>query len=90
MKLQEAPNAICKVVKFPGSVTSYLRSEGVTNERYVLKGGLLKGKTQSICYFNGFCLMMGCIYLTQDINAVTVVGTRPCILPTSLALCHGN
>ncbi|KDR14054.1 Protein ELYS [Zootermopsis nevadensis] len=42
MKLQEAPNAICKVVKFPGSVTSYLRSEGVTNERYGLKGGLLK------------------------------------------------
>ncbi|GFG34649.1 hypothetical protein Cfor_03066 [Coptotermes formosanus] len=43
MKLQEAPNAICKVVKFPASVTSYLRTENCQNEQYyALKGGLLK------------------------------------------------
>jgi hypothetical protein len=46
MKLQEAPNAIFKVVKFPPSVTSYLRTEDCQNEQYyALKGGLLKGKT---------------------------------------------
>jgi len=46
MKLQEAPNAICKVVKFPASVTSYLRTEDCQNEQCnALKGGLLKGKT---------------------------------------------
>jgi hypothetical protein len=49
MKVQEAPSAICKVVKFPTSVTSYLRSEDTQNEQhYGLKGGLLKGKTDLI------------------------------------------
>jgi hypothetical protein len=45
MKLQEAPTAICNVVKFPASVTSYLRTEDSQNKEYYgLKGGLLKGK----------------------------------------------
>jgi hypothetical protein len=45
MKVQEAPTAICKVVKFPASVTSHLRTEDSQNEQYNgLKGGLLKGK----------------------------------------------
>jgi hypothetical protein len=45
MKLQEAPTAISKVIKFPASVTSYLRIEDGQNEHYDgLKGGLLKGK----------------------------------------------
>jgi hypothetical protein len=45
MKLQEAPTTICKVVKFPASVTSYLRIEnGQHEQHYDLKGGLLKGK----------------------------------------------
>jgi hypothetical protein len=44
MKLQEAPTTICKVVKFPASVTSYLRIENSQNEQHDLKGGLLKGK----------------------------------------------
>ncbi|XP_023712052.1 protein ELYS [Cryptotermes secundus] len=43
MKLQEAPATICKVVKFPASVTSYFRIENGQNEQhYDLKGGLLK------------------------------------------------
>jgi hypothetical protein len=46
MNLKEAPDTVCKVVKFPASVTSYLRSEDGQNEQYYgLKGGLLKGKT---------------------------------------------
>jgi hypothetical protein len=46
MKLQEAPTTICKVVKFPASVTSYLKiKDGQIEQHYGLKGGLLKGKT---------------------------------------------
>ena len=46
MKLQEAPSCISKVVKFPSSVTSYLKSEDVFHEQFhELNGGLLKGKT---------------------------------------------
>jgi hypothetical protein len=45
MKLREAPNAVCKVVKFPASVTNYLRADGEDEQYYTLKGGLLKGKS---------------------------------------------
>ncbi|PSN36895.1 hypothetical protein C0J52_11428 [Blattella germanica] len=44
MKLQKAPSSISKTVKFPASVTSYLRSEDGQHEHFQsLKGGLLKG-----------------------------------------------
>jgi len=59
MKLQEAPNAICKVVKFPASVTSYLRTEDSQNEEcYSLKGGLLKGKALYRYQFSLLCCMI--------------------------------